>query len=214
MKASMANDLEAGNRLELDWLAGKVVALGRRYGMATPAHEAVYAILKPYRMGRPRVSGRFGSSRDRVTANILSVLLQTGCNLAPHTRHHPHRLPGQRQDHAAQPRAARSGDGEHGGGDQRIRRDRSRSRARGAERRHHHGAGERLPVLHRVRRSRDHPEQSLSRARGRRDSPFRSRGDRNLRAWPIRRRCSRLSCRTRRSPGSIASARWSRPSMR
>jgi 2-dehydropantoate 2-reductase len=26
MKASMANDLDAGNRLELDWLAGKVVA--------------------------------------------------------------------------------------------------------------------------------------------------------------------------------------------
>ena len=25
MKASMANDLDAGNRLELDWLAGKVV---------------------------------------------------------------------------------------------------------------------------------------------------------------------------------------------
>jgi len=52
MKASMANDLEAGNRLELDWLAGKVVALGRKYGIATPGQEAVYAILKPYRMGR------------------------------------------------------------------------------------------------------------------------------------------------------------------
>jgi 2-dehydropantoate 2-reductase len=54
MKASMANDLDAGNRLELDWLAGKVVALGRRHGIPTPAHEAVYAMLKPYRMGRPR----------------------------------------------------------------------------------------------------------------------------------------------------------------
>ncbi len=54
MKASMANDLDAGNRLELDWLAGKVVALGRKYGIATPAQEAVYAVLKPYRMGRPR----------------------------------------------------------------------------------------------------------------------------------------------------------------
>jgi 2-dehydropantoate 2-reductase len=52
MKASMANDLHAGNRLELDWLAGKVVALGRKYGIPTPAQEAVYAILKPYRMGR------------------------------------------------------------------------------------------------------------------------------------------------------------------
>ena len=54
MKASMANDLEAGNRLELDWLAGKVVALGRKYGIPTPAQEAVYAILKPHRMGQAR----------------------------------------------------------------------------------------------------------------------------------------------------------------
>ena len=46
MKASMANDLEVGNRLELDWLAGRVVALGRKYGIPTPAQEAVYAILK------------------------------------------------------------------------------------------------------------------------------------------------------------------------
>jgi 2-dehydropantoate 2-reductase len=52
MKASMANDLDAGRRLELDWLAGKIVALGRKYGIATPGHEAVYAILKPYRMGQ------------------------------------------------------------------------------------------------------------------------------------------------------------------
>lgn len=52
VRASMANDLDAGNRLELDWLSGKVVALGRKYGIATPGHEAVYAILKPYRMGR------------------------------------------------------------------------------------------------------------------------------------------------------------------
>jgi 2-dehydropantoate 2-reductase len=54
MKASMANDLDAGSRLELDWLAGKVVAIGRKLGISTPAHEAVYAILKPYRMGRGR----------------------------------------------------------------------------------------------------------------------------------------------------------------
>jgi 2-dehydropantoate 2-reductase len=52
MKTSMAKDLDAGNRLELDWLAGKVVALGRKHDIPTPSHEAVYAILKPYRMGR------------------------------------------------------------------------------------------------------------------------------------------------------------------
>lgn len=51
MKASMAHDLERGNRLELDWLSGKVVALGRELGVPTPANEAVYAILKPHRMG-------------------------------------------------------------------------------------------------------------------------------------------------------------------
>jgi 2-dehydropantoate 2-reductase len=52
MKASMANDLDAGNRLELDWLAGRVIALGRKHGIPTPTQEAVYAILKPYRMGQ------------------------------------------------------------------------------------------------------------------------------------------------------------------
>lgn len=52
MKASMANDLDAGNRLELDWLAGKVVALGRKLNVPTPAQETVYAVLKPFRMGR------------------------------------------------------------------------------------------------------------------------------------------------------------------
>src|SRR6516162_3820244 len=36
MKASMANDLHAGNRLELDWLAGKVVALGRNTASQPP----------------------------------------------------------------------------------------------------------------------------------------------------------------------------------
>jgi len=52
MKASMAHDLERGNRLELDWLAGKVRALGRQYGIATPASDTVYTVLKLYRMGR------------------------------------------------------------------------------------------------------------------------------------------------------------------
>lgn len=51
MRASMAHDLERGNRLELDWLTGKVVALGRELGVPTPANDAVYAILKLHRMG-------------------------------------------------------------------------------------------------------------------------------------------------------------------
>ncbi len=51
MKASMAHDLERGNRLELEWLAGKVCALGREFKVPTPANDAVYALLKTYRNG-------------------------------------------------------------------------------------------------------------------------------------------------------------------
>ena len=39
MKASMLHDLEAGNRLELDWLTGKVVSLGKELGVPTPAQR-------------------------------------------------------------------------------------------------------------------------------------------------------------------------------
>jgi len=52
-KASMAHDLERGNRLELDWLTGAVVKLGRELKVPTPASEAVYAVLKLHRMGAP-----------------------------------------------------------------------------------------------------------------------------------------------------------------
>jgi 2-dehydropantoate 2-reductase len=53
MKASMALDLDRGNRLELPWLGGKVVQLGRELGVATPTHTTLYAVLKPYIMGAP-----------------------------------------------------------------------------------------------------------------------------------------------------------------
>jgi 2-dehydropantoate 2-reductase len=52
MKASLLHDLERGNRIELDWLAGAVVALGRARNIATPANAAVYAALKLDRQGR------------------------------------------------------------------------------------------------------------------------------------------------------------------
>jgi 2-dehydropantoate 2-reductase len=51
--ASMAVDLSRGNRLELPWLAGKVVALGRKHGIPTPSNAAIFAALKPYANGRP-----------------------------------------------------------------------------------------------------------------------------------------------------------------
>ena len=53
MKASMALDLDRGNRLELPWLGGKVVELGRQLGVPTPTHGMMYAMLKPYIMGAP-----------------------------------------------------------------------------------------------------------------------------------------------------------------
>ena len=48
---SMAVDLKAGNRLELRWLTGKVVELGRTHGVPTPVNGVVYGALKPYANG-------------------------------------------------------------------------------------------------------------------------------------------------------------------
>ena len=53
MKASMANDLIAGHRLELPWLSGAVVRLGRQHHVPTPIHDTIYAALKPYVNGTP-----------------------------------------------------------------------------------------------------------------------------------------------------------------
>lgn len=52
MKASMLHDLEAGRRLELPWLSGEVVRLGRKHGIATPVHAAVLGALKFYVNGK------------------------------------------------------------------------------------------------------------------------------------------------------------------
>ena len=53
MKGSMANDLDRGGRLELDWLSGKVRELGGPLNIPTPASDTVYTVLKLHRMGRP-----------------------------------------------------------------------------------------------------------------------------------------------------------------
>ena len=50
---SMGVDLLRGNRIELPWLSGKVVELGRKHGVPTPTHAFMYAALKPYIMGKP-----------------------------------------------------------------------------------------------------------------------------------------------------------------
>jgi 2-dehydropantoate 2-reductase len=53
MMPSMAVDLLRGNKLELPWLAGKVVALGRELKVPTPTYDVMYAALKPYANGKP-----------------------------------------------------------------------------------------------------------------------------------------------------------------
>lgn len=47
MTTSMHHDLKAGNRLELPWLAGAVVRMGREAGIPTPVCQTVYAALLP-----------------------------------------------------------------------------------------------------------------------------------------------------------------------
>jgi 2-dehydropantoate 2-reductase len=53
MVASMLGDLERGNRLELPWLSGGVVTMGREHGVPTPGNQFVTTALKLYIDGRP-----------------------------------------------------------------------------------------------------------------------------------------------------------------
>ncbi|MGD9511552.1 MAG: ketopantoate reductase family protein, partial [Geminicoccaceae bacterium] len=53
MRSTMLHDLEAGNRLVLDWLTGAVVRLGAEHGVATPVSAEVYEALAPLRDGAP-----------------------------------------------------------------------------------------------------------------------------------------------------------------
>jgi 2-dehydropantoate 2-reductase len=48
---SMGHDLIAGNPIEIGLLNGRVVELGKEYGVATPANFAIEAALRPYEMG-------------------------------------------------------------------------------------------------------------------------------------------------------------------
>jgi 2-dehydropantoate 2-reductase len=51
VRASLAHDLVAGKRLEIDWLSGAVARLGREAGVDTSSHAAVAALLAPWREG-------------------------------------------------------------------------------------------------------------------------------------------------------------------
>ena len=53
MKASMAHDLDAGNRLEAPWLCGAVARMAAESGIDAPVNRAVFAALKPFLDGSP-----------------------------------------------------------------------------------------------------------------------------------------------------------------
>jgi 2-dehydropantoate 2-reductase len=55
MDSSLHHDLDHGNPLEVEWLSGGVVKLGRAVGVPTPANRAVWDILALHAAGkRPR----------------------------------------------------------------------------------------------------------------------------------------------------------------
>jgi 2-dehydropantoate 2-reductase len=47
-KSSMLEDLERGRRLELPWLSGAVVRIGKEVGVPTPTHSFISAVLQPH----------------------------------------------------------------------------------------------------------------------------------------------------------------------
>jgi 2-dehydropantoate 2-reductase len=53
MTSSMHHDLDSGNKLEVAWLSGGVVQLGRAVNVPTPANRAVWDILALHANGRP-----------------------------------------------------------------------------------------------------------------------------------------------------------------
>ena len=57
LTSSMHHDLERGNPLEVEWLAGGVVELGAAVGVATPANRAVWDILALHAEGRSKGCG-------------------------------------------------------------------------------------------------------------------------------------------------------------
>jgi 2-dehydropantoate 2-reductase len=51
-KSSMLEDLERGKPLELPWLSGAVVRIGREHGVETPIHRFITTVLQPHVDGR------------------------------------------------------------------------------------------------------------------------------------------------------------------
>ena len=54
MDSSLHHDLKNGNRLEVEWLAGGVVQLGKKAGVPTPCNRAVWDVLALHAQGTAR----------------------------------------------------------------------------------------------------------------------------------------------------------------
>jgi 2-dehydropantoate 2-reductase len=52
MYASMYHDIAKGGPLEVEGFSGHIVREGKRLGVPTPHHAALYAVLKPHRDGK------------------------------------------------------------------------------------------------------------------------------------------------------------------
>lgn len=53
-KSSMLEDLERGRRLELPWLSGAIVRMGKENGVPTPTHAFIANVLAPFVEGAAR----------------------------------------------------------------------------------------------------------------------------------------------------------------
>ncbi|HET6740328.1 MAG TPA: 2-dehydropantoate 2-reductase [Kribbella sp.] len=53
MTSSMHHDLDRGNRLEVEWLSGDVVARGKDLDIPTPCNRAITDLLSPHANGHP-----------------------------------------------------------------------------------------------------------------------------------------------------------------
>jgi 2-dehydropantoate 2-reductase len=54
MDSSLHHDLKNGNRLEVEWLSGGVVQLGKKVGVPTPCNRAVWDVLALHARGKGR----------------------------------------------------------------------------------------------------------------------------------------------------------------
>jgi 2-dehydropantoate 2-reductase len=54
-RSSLLIDLEQGKRIEVEALQGAAVRRAAKHGVAVPIVSSLYALLKPWENGRPKV---------------------------------------------------------------------------------------------------------------------------------------------------------------